>query len=152
MVEDSMGGTSGGLYSIYLSALAQGVRDSGDKELTGGNFQKASNVALDALYKYTRARPGYRTLIDALQPFVEALKAGKGPRAAAQAAYDGAEKTRKMDALVGRASYVAKEELRKTRQRRWITRSRSSWSCCTTRWICYSCWVLELLVHTRSQT
>lgn len=113
MVEDSMGGTSGGLYSIYLSALAQGVRDSGDKELTAETFKKASNVALDALYKYTRARPGYRTLIDALQPFVEALKAGKGPRAAAQAAYDGAEKTRKMDALVGRASYVAKEELRK---------------------------------------
>ncbi|CAI4490877.1 CBM_collapsed_G0019990.mRNA.1.CDS.1 [Saccharomyces cerevisiae] len=52
-----------------------------------------------------RARPGYRTLIDALQPFVEGLKAGKGPRAAAPA-YDGAEKTRKMDALVGRASLL----------------------------------------------
>ena len=71
------------------------------------------SVSYTHLDVYTRARPGYRTLIDALQPFVEALKAGKGPRAAAQAAHDGAEKTRKMDALVGRASYVAKEELRK---------------------------------------
>lgn len=113
IVEDSMGGTSGGLYSIYLSALAKGVKDSGDKSLTADTFKAASKTALDALYKYTRARPGYRTLIDALQPFVETLNAGKGPRAAAKAAHEGAEKTRKMDALVGRASYVAKEELRK---------------------------------------
>lgn len=113
MVEDSMGGTSGGLYSIYLSALAKGVRDSGDKKLAADTFKEASKSALDALYKYTRARPGYRTLIDALQPFVETLNAGKGPRAAAKAAHEGAEKTRKMDALVGRASYVAKEELSK---------------------------------------
>ncbi|QID84462.1 Dihydroxyacetone kinase 2 [Saccharomyces pastorianus] len=113
IVEDSMGGTSGGLYSIYLSALAKGVDDSGDKKLTVETFKEASQFALEALYKYTRARPGYRTLIDALQPFVETLNAGKGPRAAAQAAIEGAEKTRKMDALVGRASYVAKEELSK---------------------------------------
>lgn len=113
IVEDSMGGTSGGLYSIYLSALAKGVRDSGDKKLTADTFKEASKFALDALYKYTRARPGFRTLIDALQPFVETLNAGKGPRAAAKAAFEGAEKTRKMDALVGRASYVAKEELKK---------------------------------------
>ncbi|SCV99309.1 LAFE_0A00342g1_1 [Lachancea fermentati] len=113
IVEDSMGGTSGGLYSIYLSALAKGVKDSGDKELTVETFRKASKVALDALYKYTLARPGYRTLIDALQPFVDALQAGKGPREAVEAANEGAENTRKMEALVGRASYVAKEELRK---------------------------------------
>lgn len=113
IVEDSMGGTSGGLYSIYLSALAKGINDSGDKQLTVNTFKKASQSALEALYKYTRARPGYRTLIDALQPFVETLNAGKGPRAAVEAAQQGAEKTRKMDALVGRASYVAKEELRK---------------------------------------
>lgn len=113
IVEDSMGGTSGGLYSIYLSALAKGVRDSGDSKLTAETFKNASQFALDALYKYTRARPGYRTLIDALQPFVETLNAGKGPRAAAKAAHEGAEKTRKMEALVGRASYVAKEELKR---------------------------------------
>lgn len=113
IVEDSMGGTSGGLYSIYLSALAKGIRDSGDDKLTAETFKRASQVALDALYKYTRARPGYRTLIDALQPFVQTLNAGKGPRSAAKAAHEGAEKTRKMEALVGRASYVAKEELKK---------------------------------------
>ncbi|CUS24593.1 LAQU0S17e02564g1_1 [Lachancea quebecensis] len=113
IVEDSMGGTSGGLYSIYLSALAKGISDSGDRFLTVGTFRMALKTALDALYKYTSARPGYRTLIDALQPFVEALNMGKGPRIAVEAALNGAEKTRKMDALVGRASYVAKEELRK---------------------------------------
>ncbi|AQZ16429.1 hypothetical protein BZL39_K00200 [Zygosaccharomyces parabailii] len=113
IVEDSMGGTSGGLYSIYLSALAKGIRESGDSQLTANTFKKASKSALDALYKYTRARPGFRTLIDALEPFVKTLNAGEGPRAAAKAAYDGAEKTKKMDALVGRASYVSKEEMSK---------------------------------------
>ncbi|SCU93996.1 LAMI_0E16314g1_1 [Lachancea mirantina] len=113
IVEDSMGGTSGGLYSIYLSALAKGVQDSGHKQLTVDTFRTASKDALDALYCYTRARPGYRTLIDALQPFVAALNSGSDLRSAATAAHEGAEKTRKMDALVGRASYVAKEELRK---------------------------------------
>lgn len=113
IVEDSMGGTSGGLYSIYLSALAKAVNDSDDKSLTVDTFRNSSQVALKALYKYTRARPGYRTLIDALQPFVEALKNGSSPRDAVKAAHEGAEKTRKMDALVGRASYVAKEELHK---------------------------------------
>lgn len=38
IVEDSMGGTSGGLYSIYLSALAKGISDSGDKTLTVDTF------------------------------------------------------------------------------------------------------------------
>lgn len=113
IVEDSMGGTSGGLYSIYLSALAKGVRESGDSELSVHTFAFASKYALDALFKYTRARKGFRTLIDAIQPFVETLNEGKGLDAAAKAATEGSEQTRKMDAVVGRASYVAKEELHK---------------------------------------
>lgn len=113
VVEDSMGGTSGGLYSIYLSALAKGVRESGDSAVSEKTFSVACKYALDALFKYTRARKGFRTLIDALQPFVEGLSEGKSLKEAAKAATVGSDQTRKMDAVVGRASYVAKEELHK---------------------------------------
>lgn len=112
IVEDSMGGTSGGLYCIYLSALASGIRESKEKQLDLKAFAFASKSALDVLYKYTKARKGGRTLIDALEPFVEALSNGSSFEEAVQAAEDGANSTRKLDAKFGRASYVSKEELR----------------------------------------
>lgn len=115
IVEDSMGGTSGGLYSIYLNALAQGLKENsnGHTALSTGIFAKASSFALGALYTYTAARKGDRTLIDALAPFVETLNSSNGDFAAAvKAAQDGAESTRKQHAKFGRASYVSEEEFK----------------------------------------
>lgn len=110
LVEDSMGGTSGGLYSIYLSALAKGVRDTGTQSYSEECFAKASKSALESLFKYTRARVGDRTLIDCLVPFVEALS--KGFEVAVEEAVKGANSTRQLEAKFGRASYVSKEELK----------------------------------------
>lgn len=112
IVEDSMGGTSGGLYCIFLSALAKGVRDTGSTQLDEKTLATASKTALDSLFNYTKARKGDRTLIDALQPFVETLNAGKGFSEAVKAADEGAESTRKLEAKFGRASYVSRDELK----------------------------------------
>jgi dihydroxyacetone kinase len=112
LVEDSMGGTSGGLYCIFLSALAKGVRDTGSSTLDEKTIASASKAALESLFNYTKARKGDRTLVDALQPFVETLNAGKGFPAAVKAAVDGADSTRKLEAKFGRASYVSKDELK----------------------------------------
>ncbi|ODV88846.1 hypothetical protein CANCADRAFT_129586 [Tortispora caseinolytica NRRL Y-17796] len=110
IVEESMGGTSGGLYAIFLSALAGEVaKIKGD--VSSKEVGKASKAALDALFKYTKARPGHRTLIDALVPFVDALANGDGIKAAASAAEQGAESTKQLEAKFGRASYVSREEL-----------------------------------------
>jgi len=68
-----MGGTSGALYSIYLSALAQGLTRSEESIVSLGVIAKAADFALTALGKYTPARVGDRTLIDALNPFVKVL-------------------------------------------------------------------------------
>ncbi len=73
IVEDNMGGTSGALYSIYLSALAQGVAQSGESSVSLAVMAKAAQFALTALGKYTPARVGDRTLVDALDPFVKEL-------------------------------------------------------------------------------
>lgn len=113
IIEDSMGGTSGGLYSIFLNALAQGVQRAGSSSLSTETFAKGTKVALDNLYVYTKARVGDRTLIDTLAPFVDALNATNSFADAVKAAVDGANNTRKLDAKFGRASYVSKEELRK---------------------------------------
>jgi triose/dihydroxyacetone kinase / FAD-AMP lyase (cyclizing) len=89
LVEDTMGGTSGALYSIYLSALAQGVSSQSSQRITLATISSAAEFALQALGKYTPARVGDRTLVDALDPFVRELVAGGGIMKAVAAAKKG---------------------------------------------------------------
>ena len=70
-LEVNMGGTSGALYCIFLTALAGSLA-------TEGTFPKALKGALGALLKFTRARVGDRTMMDALIPFVETLEESGG--------------------------------------------------------------------------
>jgi triose/dihydroxyacetone kinase / FAD-AMP lyase (cyclizing) len=89
LVEDTMGGTSGALYSIYLSALAQGIGQSKESQVSLRVISKAAEFALSALGKYTPARVGDRTLIDALAPFVEELSESQDLWKAVEAAREG---------------------------------------------------------------
>ena len=84
-----MGGTSGALYSIYLSALAQGVAQSNLSKVTVPVLAKAAEFALTALGKYTPARVGDRTLVDALDPFVKELSESHNLWKAVEAAREG---------------------------------------------------------------
>jgi dihydroxyacetone kinase len=111
IVEDSMGGTSGGLYSIYLSALGTALKHADSSSMSESLFSQAASEALHSLYKYTRARIGDRTLIDALAPFVDACKDGQSFEQAVAAAQAGAESTKLLEAKFGRASYVSRKEL-----------------------------------------
>lgn len=106
LVEENMDGTSGALYSIFLNALAKALRDSGAGYATFDIWAKAANQAMTGLGTYTPARPGDRTLVDALEPFVSGLMFTKDLTAAAKAARDGAEKTKGMKASLGRTVYV----------------------------------------------
>ncbi|KIO16146.1 hypothetical protein M407DRAFT_247057, partial [Tulasnella calospora MUT 4182] len=78
VVDERMGGTSGALYSIFLSALAKGLKDVVESSSTAdlAVWAKTSASALNTLQKYTRARPPSRTLIDPLTAFVDALPNG----------------------------------------------------------------------------
>lgn len=109
LVEESMGGTSGGLYSIYLTALVQNLQKL--KEVSIATVSGALESALyDGLFKYTRARTGGRTLIDTLQPFVDSLVKDKDLKVALEVAKKGCNSTADLKAKFGRASYVADEE------------------------------------------
>jgi dihydroxyacetone kinase len=106
-VETDMDGTSGALYAIFLNALSAGLQKSSGSEQVGtAQWAEAADAALKSLGKYTPATVGDRTLVDALQPFIEELKSSKDVRAAAKAAKAGSDKTKDMKASLGRSVYI----------------------------------------------
>lgn len=108
LVETYMGGTSGGLYSIFLSGLSHGIISNSkrDEEVDINILSNSLESALDVLYKYTNARIGDSTVIDALEPFVKELSSSKDFTKAVEAATKGALSTGQLEAKFGRASYV----------------------------------------------
>ena len=99
-----LGGSSGVLMSIFFTAAGQTLHD-------GQPLPEALLSGLAQMKQYGGADLGDRTLIDALQPALEALQKGD-LQAAAQAANAGAEATANMvKAGAGRSSYVNKENL-----------------------------------------
>ncbi|WP_243690438.1 DAK2 domain-containing protein, partial [Cronobacter sakazakii] len=90
--------------SIFFTAAGQKVAD-------GAALPDALLAGLAQMKHYGGAAPGDRTLIDALQPALEALR-DKGIAAAAQAAEQGAKATAQMgQARAGRSSYVGSDNL-----------------------------------------
>lgn len=109
-IETSMDGTSGALYAIFLNSLASNFRRldtaAGPTAVTPQMWGKALGMSLEGLGRYTPARPGDRTLVDALVPFVDVLRGTGDVGMAARAAKAGAEGTKGMRASLGRAVYV----------------------------------------------
>ncbi|KAJ5932470.1 hypothetical protein N7516_006959 [Penicillium verrucosum] len=113
IVENVMDGTSGAIYAIFLNALAHGLLaqdTSSPSTITTETWAKALKSSFAALGKYTPAKPGDRTLIDALAPFVDTLLETGDVRVAAAAAQQGTESTKAMKASLGRSVYVGGEE------------------------------------------
>lgn len=99
-----MGGSSGVLMSLFFTAGGQALAQ-------GEPLANALLAGLKQMKFYGGAAPGDRTLIDALQPALEALR-DKGLAEAIAAAQQGAESTATMQkAKAGRASYVNSDNL-----------------------------------------
>ncbi|KAK1819125.1 hypothetical protein LTR12_006440 [Friedmanniomyces endolithicus] len=98
-LEVNMGGTSGALYCIYLTALASAL--ASEATVAG-----ALKEALGQLMKYTRARLGDRTMMDALIPFVESLERTGDLKEAVEMMKEGVEGTKTMEASLGRSAYL----------------------------------------------
>ncbi|KAF4343892.1 dihydroxyacetone kinase 2 [Fusarium beomiforme] len=110
--ERRMGGTSGAIYAIFLNAVANRLLEltADSPSFTVSEFiQKALQGGLDELCRYTPARIGHRTLMDALIPFVKNYALDGSLKAALAEARKGAESTRQMVAALGRASYVGQD-------------------------------------------
>lgn len=107
-----MDGTSGALYSIALNALAAyfGRRAQESVVVDREFWVAALSHSVDSLCRYTAARVGDRTMMDALIPFQDALKEGKTLTQAAEAASSGADTTRNLVAKLGRTVYVGGQD------------------------------------------
>lgn len=103
-----MDGTSGALYAIFLNSLISSLRQqsSSTHSTSIQVWATALNSATHSLSHYTPARPGDRTLVDALHPFNSVLTNASDLREAAEAARKGAEGTKGMKASLGRTVYV----------------------------------------------
>lgn len=105
IVEDSMGGTSGGIYAIFLTSLTKHLQECSNTEIS--TVAQALQKALyDGLFHYTKARKGDRTLVDTLQPFIDALVQTGDLLQLLKEARKGCESTARLDAKFGRSSYV----------------------------------------------
>lgn len=113
MAMGSVGGAIGPIYASGLLAIVGTLRQLPPEEpLTVGQLLACAEAAGTAISGLGRAKPGDKTVLDALDPAVGALRhahaAGAGLNAAldaaAAAAREGAASTAAMIASIGRAS------------------------------------------------
>ncbi len=111
------GGTSGVLWGELLGAAAKHVGDEGAPD--AATTAAAVRAGYDRLGELGGAKPGDKTMLDALGPFCDALDAGaadgRGLReawaAAAERAVEAAEATRELTPKVGRARPLAERSV-----------------------------------------
>lgn len=112
---DAAGGSSGALYGMLLTAVGQKI----GAEPTAASVVTALTAGRDALAKLGKAKVGDKTILDTLDPFVNALaqsiSAGArlrdGWQAALPAAEAGAASTAQMVAKRGRSSRLAERSI-----------------------------------------
>jgi ATP-dependent dihydroxyacetone kinase len=101
----TMGGSSGVLLAIFFSAASQAAA-------SGAAWPAALQAGVYKMMDYGGAKPGDRTMIDALVPALQVLAKSGNLNAAAKAARQGADATAKMSkARAGRSSYISAQNL-----------------------------------------
>ena len=113
----TVGGASGPLYGTAFRRAGRSLGSAGS--FGGPELVTALDEAIAGVVDLGAAQPGDKTMIDALQPAVDALRsgvdAGEGLDAAlgaaAEAADEGARATVPMQARKGRASYLGERSI-----------------------------------------
>jgi dihydroxyacetone kinase-like protein len=108
----SVGGACGPIYASGLLAIATTIRGRPDGSLTVTRMVEFADAAEHAITALGHARPGDKTILDALDPVVRALQdaqasgqsIGHALTSAAVAAREGTAATAAMIASAGRAS------------------------------------------------
>ncbi|GEN13007.1 homodimeric dihydroxyacetone kinase [Myxococcus fulvus] len=112
----AIGGSSG---PFYATALLRAARRLSEGPVDAPAWAEAFVLAVDAVANLGGAKPGDRTMLDALRPaadtFAQALKTGKSPAeawaACVREAEQGADATARMQPRLGRASYLGSRAL-----------------------------------------
>jgi triose/dihydroxyacetone kinase / FAD-AMP lyase (cyclizing) len=112
----ALSGSSGPLYGVLFLRCA-GVL-AGTQAIGLAQWAEALRQGCQALSELGGAKPGDRTMLDALDPFVKTLQQGVGIRStrtalltAVAAAEHGADATAQMKPVLGRSSYLGERVL-----------------------------------------
>ncbi|HET6359002.1 dihydroxyacetone kinase subunit DhaL [Streptomyces sp.] len=106
----TVGGASGPLYGTLLRRTGKALGD--DAEVTAGELADALRTGVAAVAQLGGAKAGDKTMLDALEPAVEALGDSTDSFAAArEAAEAGALATVPLQARKGRASYLGERSI-----------------------------------------
>jgi dihydroxyacetone kinase-like protein len=113
----TVGGASGPLYGTAFLRAGMALADK--QELQPADVQAALEAALEGIQARGRAQRGEKTMVDALAPAIDALRAALAAgqdipaalAAAATAAEAGAVATTPMLATKGRASYLGERSI-----------------------------------------
>ena len=113
----AVGGASGAIFGTFFRAWGKRVAD--DSGLTAAGFADGLAAGLTDVQKRGNAKPGDKTMIDALAPAVEtvriAVDSGEGIArclvVAAEAAEEGKEHTRQMVATTGKAKTLGERTI-----------------------------------------
>lgn len=111
LMMSKVGGSSGILYGGAYMAVAKGLK--GKESFSASELCEALGLMVQDMMKRGQAEPGYKTMIDALYPawktMEKRLAEGREDTALLEevkaASLAGAEATRGMEAVKGRASY-----------------------------------------------
>ncbi|MCK1797699.1 dihydroxyacetone kinase subunit L [Streptomyces sp. XM4193] len=102
-----VGGASGPLYGTLLRRVGKTLGD--EAEVDPSVLGEGLRAGVEGVVKLGGAAVGDKTMVDALQPAVDALESGFA--AASQAALRGAEGTVPLRARKGRASYLGERSV-----------------------------------------
>lgn len=113
----TVGGASGPLYGTAFMKSSMSV--NGKIEIDIKDFSNMLKDALDGIKMRGKAKAGEKTMIDALEPALEAINKGieRGLESkeilklAKEAAYNGVEYTKTIIATKGRASYLGERSI-----------------------------------------
>jgi dihydroxyacetone kinase len=117
VIAEHCGGASGPIWGGAFKAAGKYAAEKSTLSLA--EFAEMMQSAADGIMKRGGAKPGDKTLLDALVPAIDALKVAAAAgddkqtalKAGASAAVKGAEATKNMIASRGRASYVGERSL-----------------------------------------
>jgi len=113
----SVGGSSGPLYGTAY--MKMGMALNGKMEITFDDFLSAMQLGIDGVMQRGRSTVEEKTMLDAMVPALEAMKASweadgdvkAAIQAGTQAAEKGCEHTKELVATKGRASYLGERAI-----------------------------------------
>lgn len=106
---DSMGGTSGAIFSIFFQCASSSFSDF--NEYSVKNWTNSLSVGIEGIMKHGKSKLGDRTLLDSLQAGYERMKgletssADEAFRAFAKGCTSGCESTKTLRPKSGRSAY-----------------------------------------------